>query len=65
MSAIGKSAPRIEIFASLSVAEKKGVSPAFHRLFEKKAVQKDRPHTITYFKESLVLLEGGGLNLEK
>jgi hypothetical protein len=42
-----------------------GVSPAFHRLFEKKAVQKDRPHTITYFKESLVLLEGSGLNLEK
>ena len=34
------------------------VSPAFHRFFEKKAVQKDRPHTFTYFEESLVLLEG-------
>ena len=27
----------------------KGVSPAFHRFFEKKAVQKDRPHTFVYF----------------
>ncbi len=44
----------VEVFAQ----DNKMVSPAFHRFFEKKAVQKGRPHTFTYIAESLVLLEG-------